>query len=103
LSFNKGCYKGQEIIARTHYRAKLKHTLKLFYINTTEPLQSGQKFYDIKTHLEIGELIDYCPLENHRFLIAASMIFDHSMSVHFEEHNTDIDLEPLNPQKDLAN
>jgi folate-binding protein YgfZ len=90
LSFNKGCYKGQEIIARTHYRAKLKHTLKIFYIDTKEPLQSGQKLYDNETNVEIGELIDYCPLENHGFLIAASVLFNHSTTVHFEGHNNTV-------------
>ena len=29
ISFNKGCYTGQEIIARTHYLGKTKRTLYL--------------------------------------------------------------------------
>jgi folate-binding protein YgfZ len=32
VSFNKGCYTGQEIVARMHYRGKHKHQLILFQI-----------------------------------------------------------------------
>jgi folate-binding protein YgfZ len=90
LSFNKGCYIGQEIIARTHYKAKLKHSLKQFLINTSEPLCAGQKIYlsnsDNKT--EIGELIDFSPIGNDNFIIAISSVFDHDLTVHFENHKS---------------
>ena len=76
LSFNKGCYKGQEIIARTHYRAKLKHEMKLFTIQTTEPLHSGQRLLDHGSNIELGELIDFCPMGDNHFLIAASVVFN---------------------------
>ena len=36
LDFNKGCYTGQEIIARMHYRGKLKNRMKSISINSTE-------------------------------------------------------------------
>ncbi len=76
LSFNKGCYKGQEIVARTHYRAKLKHEMKLFTIELNEPLQSGQRLLACEGDRAVGELIDYCPIDNNHVLIAASVVFD---------------------------
>jgi len=76
LNFNKGCYKGQEIVARTHYRAKLKHEMKLFTIQTDEPLQSGQPLFANDNHAEVGELIDFCPINEGETMIAASVIFD---------------------------
>ncbi len=76
LSFNKGCYKGQEIIARTHYRAKLKHQLQLFIIECKEPLHSGQLLLSPDKATEIGELVDYCPLGSNAFLIAASVVLN---------------------------
>ncbi len=88
LSFDKGCYKGQEIIARTHYRAKLKHEMKLFMISTTEPLKSGQRLFSPDNHKELGELIDFCPFDQSSYLIAVSMIFDHPMECRIEEHKT---------------
>lgn len=76
LNFNKGCYKGQEIVARTHYRAKLKHEMKLFTIQTSEPIQSGQNLFSLDDHVELGEVIDYCPVGKDSVLIAASVVFD---------------------------
>ncbi|CDZ78256.1 tRNA-modifying protein YgfZ [Legionella massiliensis] len=77
LSFDKGCYKGQEIVARTHYRAKLKHRLDLFIIESAEAIQAGKKlFATTGGNTEVGELIDYCPLANKSYLIAASVLLD---------------------------
>jgi folate-binding protein YgfZ len=92
LSFNKGCYKGQEIIARTHYRAKLKHELKLFTIETDETLQPGQKLFSNDNSTDIGELLDYCPIGEKTFLIIASVLFEHPAQVHFEGHKHPISL-----------
>lgn len=74
LNFNKGCYKGQEIVARTHYRAKLKHEMKLFTIQTSMPLQSGLRLMD--GTIEVGELIDFCPINENEFLCAASVVLN---------------------------
>ena len=74
IHFNKGCYKGQEIIARMHYRATLKHHLKIYTINSNEIIYSGKKVYDLNEQTkELGEIIDYCPLGNGKQLIAASL------------------------------
>ena len=77
LNFNKGCYKGQEIIARMHYRSTAKHTLKSFKITYQEPLYAGLRFYLPKTNTEIGELVDFCPINDHEYIIAASLLFEH--------------------------
>jgi 4-aminobutyrate aminotransferase-like enzyme len=39
ISFKKGCYTGQEIVARTHYLGKVKRRTHLAHVNTeTAPL-----------------------------------------------------------------
>ena len=86
ISFNKGCYKGQEIIARTHYRAKLKHELNIFYIHTHEALLSGKKIFDENGKLEIGELVDFCPIEKEKYLIAVSILLEHPQQARIEGH-----------------
>ncbi|RPG51232.1 MAG: hypothetical protein CBC64_003165 [Gammaproteobacteria bacterium TMED104] len=48
VSFNKGCFKGQEIIARVHYKSKKEIKLKL---NKTEETPTEQKV--------IGEVLNY--------------------------------------------
>ncbi|STX51724.1 glycine cleavage T protein [Legionella busanensis] len=82
INFNKGCYKGQEIIARTHYRAKLKHHLAVFTIKIEQPFNAGDKLFDESAQREVGEVIDYCPLSTDgEFLIAASILHDHPNKV----------------------
>jgi len=73
ISFNKGCYKGQEIIARTHYRAKLKHEMKLLTMPASEPVFSGKALFSNDSAVEIGEIIDYCPISDEQLLVAASV------------------------------
>lgn len=48
VSFNKGCFKGQEIIARVHYKSKKEIYLKL---NKTKEIPAEQKI--------IGEVLNY--------------------------------------------
>ena len=86
ISFNKGCYKGQEIIARTHYRAKLKHELRLFTIQIDEIIKTGQKLFNDNDNQEIGEIIDYCPIGERKILIAASIMVDIPPTVRIESH-----------------
>lgn len=92
LSFDKGCYKGQEIIARTHYRAKLKHSLQLFTLDTKEPLYPGKKLLDPTGKIEVGELIDYCPLNDEHQLIAASVIHEPAPTILIEDHQAVVNL-----------
>lgn len=41
LSFSKGCFPGQEIIARVHYRGKAKRRLAIIAASTAEPPAPG--------------------------------------------------------------
>ncbi|MGQ3887797.1 YgfZ/GcvT domain-containing protein [Legionella sp. CNM-1927-20] len=94
ISFNKGCYKGQEIIARTHYRAKLKHHLAVFEIHTNESFSAGNKLFDESGQREVGEIVDYCPLSiESKFLIAASILHDHPNKIIIEGQKKSIVLE----------
>jgi tRNA-modifying protein YgfZ len=86
LSFNKGCYKGQEIIARTHYRAKLKHGMKIFTIETSETLKPGLRIMTEDGTREVGELVDFCALGSNQFIIAASLLLEHPSVMRFENH-----------------
>ena len=97
LHFNKGCYIGQEIIARTHYKAKLKHSLKQFLVKNSEPLSAGQKIYlaNSDTKTEIGELIDFAPIANSTLIVAISSIFEHDFTIHFENHKLHTTLTPI--------
>lgn len=92
ISFNKGCYKGQEIIARTHYKSTLKHELKVVHIETNENLYSGQTIYFKDRTQEYGELVDFSPIGGNRFILAISGLKEDVESVRFSEHSSDINL-----------
>lgn len=98
ISFDKGCYKGQEIIARTHYRAKLKHHLQLFKIKTEQLLLPGNIVYNINSNQEIGELIDFCPINKNQYLVALSILFEHPNEVIIEGHEQPILLNDLSAE-----
>jgi folate-binding protein YgfZ len=43
VSFHKGCYPGQEIVARTQYLGKVKR--HLYRVHSASPLAAGQALY----------------------------------------------------------
>jgi folate-binding protein YgfZ len=45
VSFSKGCYPGQEIVARMHYLGKLKQRMVLAHVEADPPPQPGDKLY----------------------------------------------------------
>ncbi len=45
LSFKKGCYPGQEIVARMHYLGKLKRRMYRAHINTSTSPQAGEEVF----------------------------------------------------------
>lgn len=45
ISFKKGCYPGQEIVARTQYLGKLKRRMFLAHIATTETINTGDALF----------------------------------------------------------
>ena len=58
VNFKKGCYTGQEIVARMHYKAKLKQHLYLLSLNTD--IACNQIFVDDNQN-EIGRVVNIAP------------------------------------------
>lgn len=57
INFKKGCYTGQEIIARMHYLGKLKR--RMYRINAENAdFQPGQPIYDSEGKQSIGNIVD---------------------------------------------
>lgn len=59
ISFKKGCYTGQEIVARMHYLGKLKQRMFICELsNTNSELSIGQKIYsDIECTKAAGSIV----------------------------------------------
>jgi folate-binding protein YgfZ len=72
ISFNKGCYRGQEIIARMHYRGKSKYQLEhlIKEQEQEQKLQPGSALLNDENQ-KLGEIIDLCPINDKQLLIVA--------------------------------
>ncbi|MGH8662731.1 MAG: YgfZ/GcvT domain-containing protein, partial [Burkholderiales bacterium] len=47
VSFTKGCYPGQEIVARTQYRGEIKRRTLLLHTQSQKPLMAGQSVHAV--------------------------------------------------------
>ena len=73
ISFNKGCYTGQEIIARAHYRGRMKRRMQRFVSNGPAALAPGQSI--ILADGRSAQLVDAVTLADGRaeFLAVAAL------------------------------
>jgi folate-binding protein YgfZ len=63
VSFDKGCYPGQEIVARTHYLGKLKRRLFHAALDTTEPVLIGMDVFSEDMHGQSsGKILNVAPV-----------------------------------------
>lgn len=61
IHFRKGCYTGQEIVARLHYLGRLKRRMFLFHTEATHAMP-GMPVYDaIGNDQSIGDVVDAQP------------------------------------------
>lgn len=77
INFEKGCYKGQEIIARMHYRATQKHKLVTFMQDIKTEPKVGSSLYAEDGETVVGEIVDYCMIDDHRYIVSASVLMSH--------------------------
>jgi len=61
ISFNKGCYTGQEIVARTHYLGKVKRRTHLGHIATDDVPTPGDDVYGSDTTEPVGKIVNAAP------------------------------------------
>lgn len=73
ISFDKGCYTGQEIIARMHYRGKPKSHLYVIQLKLDAAPAPGADIYVEENNQQktIGAIVDAAPQDNHHYLILA--------------------------------
>jgi folate-binding protein YgfZ len=64
INFKKGCYTGQEIVARTHYLGKVKRRTQLANINTEEIPQAGDTIQVVGHEEAIGQIVRAAPAPN---------------------------------------
>jgi folate-binding protein YgfZ len=70
ISFQKGCYTGQEIIARTHYLGKAKRKLFLAECDKTALIEKNTALLDIGSQKSFGEIISLFKSGQHYRILA---------------------------------
>ena len=58
ISFNKGCYTGQEVVARLHYRGKPKRRMYLAEIPGMESAAAGAPLFSTGTEQSVGNVVN---------------------------------------------
>ncbi len=76
VDFKKGCFTGQEVIARMHYKGKLKQKLQLLQSVKEEKVKNSDAQYLMNEKLlqqdtKVGEVICGCLSEQKRWLVLA--------------------------------
>jgi folate-binding protein YgfZ len=60
VSYSKGCYPGQEVVARMHYLGTLKRRMYRIHLNTPTPPQPGDSVFRSESRNEqlVGTIVD---------------------------------------------
>ena len=75
INFDKGCYTGQEVVARMHYRAKLKSAMFLTESIALKNIEEGDNLYDLEKNI-IGKLASRTDIESLIFLKNKNLSLD---------------------------
>ena len=75
INFKKGCYTGQEIIARTHYLGSVKRRTYLVEIACEIAPHAGEKIMDAAQN-EIGQIVRVAPNSTGNFDVLAELRID---------------------------
>jgi folate-binding protein YgfZ len=75
INFKKGCYTGQEIVARTHYLGKVKRRTHLLHLATSAPTQAGMDVVTDKQDV-VGKVVRAAPAPNGGYDVLAEIRLD---------------------------
>ena len=66
ISFHKGCYVGQEIVARMHYLGRLKRRMFRYWLDTERLPAAGAELFTAALHDEqsVGQIVSSAPSPN---------------------------------------
>lgn len=92
VSFRKGCYTGQEIVARMHYKGKHKRHSYRFLLNATELPLPGTAVLSANSAQKIGELVSAARINSTQIECLASIQDDEKLSALFNPNNEKMQL-----------
>ena len=93
ISFKKGCYTGQEIVARTHYLGKPKRRMYLGSVNVDKPPKLGDAVTTDGN--KVGQIINFCKKENGLYQVLFEILIE-KISSKLMICDTKIDIRVIN-------
>jgi folate-binding protein YgfZ len=90
ISFNKGCYTGQEVVARTHYLGKAKRAMFLAECDALASPEPNSAIIDKDTGQTVGEVLCAQNRQNTCKILIVLQISDaNAYNLRLESHNRD--------------
>ncbi len=97
INFKKGCYTGQEIIARTHYLGKVKRRMYRAYTESQEDLIPGDHILNEKQE-EIGQIVRLAKENDHKVNILIELRVEQSQEALYVKNNL-ININPADKER----
>jgi len=92
VSFSKGCYPGQEIVARLHYLGDASRRMFRVEVDSDQTLQAGDSIYSTKTHQEVGKFVTTVKVSDNKYqglaVLRIEAANDHDLSIDKETLQT---------------
>lgn len=67
VSFSKGCYPGQEIVARLHYLGNANRRMFRVEFESEQEVNAGDSIYSSDSNQEIGKLLSTVEVSEHKY------------------------------------
>jgi tRNA-modifying protein YgfZ len=94
ISFDKGCYTGQEVIARTHYKGTLKKRLQLLCCNDLVSTEFKQTIIDAHTK-NVGHVINSIQSGTRTYIFALLKLDTNEVFLEQSNDNKKLQIENL--------
>lgn len=93
ISFKKGCYTGQEVVARAHYRGQVKKRVALYSAPIGNDIHVGDTVRMKESERSVGTVINTQPADNRVTLLAVVNLSDEPRTM--EVNGATLKEEPL--------
>jgi hypothetical protein len=91
VSFRKGCYTGQEIVARTQYLGQIKRRMYRAHVESASPPRPGDELFSPQgaDNESVGKIVDVCqhPEGGYELLAVVALAFAENGKVVLGENN----------------